>query len=29
MANFVIAAAEWYIKPIRAHTVDLGSPATC
>jgi hypothetical protein len=26
MANFIIATAEWFIKPIRAHTVDLVPP---
>jgi hypothetical protein len=26
MANFIIATAEWFIKPIRAHTVDLAPP---
>jgi hypothetical protein len=26
MANFIIATAEWFIKPIRAHSVDLAPP---
>jgi hypothetical protein len=27
VANFIIATAEWFIKPIRrAHTVDLAPP---